>query len=80
MIKQGLLDKHGKPNEKTPANYLADSVAQMSVSTPTSAKSQFVLPSEGNEPAPTKRKVILIFFTHFIHMELDITNQITKYL
>jgi H/ACA ribonucleoprotein complex subunit 4 len=55
MIKQGLLDKHGKPNEKTPANYLADSVAKMSVSA--SVSTDFVIPSEGNEPAPNKRKM-----------------------
>jgi len=57
MIKQGLLDKHGKPNEKTPADYLSQSVASMSVDSPKKVKKEdYVIPSEGPEPTP-KRKV-----------------------
>lgn len=59
MIKQGLLDKHGKPNEKTPPNYLtqlSQGIADMGVTTP-QIKQEFVIPSEGNEPPPSKRKV-----------------------
>lgn len=60
MIKQGLLDKYGKPNDKTPGDYLAGSVAQLSVTTPVKKiKSEpvddYVVPSEG--PESSKRKV-----------------------
>jgi len=64
MIKKGLLDKHGKPNENTPADYLAASTAQLALSTPVKVKKEpktesadFVVPSEGPESA--KRKVAL---------------------
>jgi hypothetical protein len=64
MIKQGLLDKHGKPNESTPANYLSEGMGKMDLSSPKKVKKEvaddsYVIPSEGNEPAPTKRKVSL---------------------
>jgi hypothetical protein len=75
MIKQGLLDKHGKPNEKTPGDYLSHSVANLSVDAPDSKKvkkekdADYVVPSAGPEPTP-KRKVrvdglypfILVYF------------------
>jgi H/ACA ribonucleoprotein complex subunit 4 len=63
MIKQGLLDKHGKPNDKTPKDYqLASSVANLSVDAPDTKKikvekQEFVIPSDGPEPeTPSKRK------------------------
>jgi len=56
MIKSGLLDKHGKPNDKTPATYLAQDVSRMSVSTPVK-KESFVIPSEGPEEPALKRKL-----------------------
>lgn len=64
MIKQGLLDKHGKPNDKTPATYLATAVSQMAVSSPKVKKEpeDFVIPSAGDEPAPLKRKVCKYIF------------------
>lgn len=67
MIKKGLLDKHGKPNDKTPADYLAGSVAQLSVATPVKVKKEpagedFAVPSDG--PEPSKRKVKLCFTCH----------------
>jgi len=58
MIKKGLLDKHGKPNESTPTDYLAGSVAQLSMVTPIKKEVEdFVVPSAGPESA--KRKVEL---------------------
>lgn len=57
MIKQGLLDKYGKPNEKTPADYMT-SYAQVAVKKEKSDP-DFVIPSAGpDEDAPqsTKRK------------------------
>ncbi len=59
MIKQGLLDKHGKPNDKTPATYLAQGIAQMAVSKIKEEKTDFVIPSAGDEPPPLKRKVYI---------------------
>ena len=61
MIKQGLLDKHGKPNEKTPAEFLSQSVTKMSIDAPDAKKvkkekEEFVVPSDGLE-APPKRRV-----------------------
>jgi H/ACA ribonucleoprotein complex subunit 4 len=63
MIKQGLLDKHGKPNDKTPKDYqLASSVTNLSVDAPDTKKikvekQEFVIPSDGPEPeTPSKRK------------------------
>jgi len=63
MIKDGLLDKYGKPNEKTPSNYLSQGMSQLGLSTPKIKKekgeeeSQFVIPSAGDEPPPQKRKM-----------------------
>jgi len=59
MIKQGLLDKHGKPNEKTPSDFLLTaSVSKMSVDAPDSKKvkleEDFVIPSEGSESSKRK--------------------------
>ena len=60
MIKQGLLDKHGKPNDKTPAEYLSQSVTRLSIDAPDTKvkteKDDHVVPSEGLE-APPKRRV-----------------------
>jgi len=60
MIKQGLLDKHGKPNEKTPADYLSSSGPSMDTTDSKKIKKEkaadFVIPSAGPEPIP-KRKV-----------------------
>jgi hypothetical protein len=64
MIKQGLLDKHGKPTDKTPASYLQQEVAKMTVSSPSpiviKEEKEFVIPSAGDEPPPLKRKVSFI--------------------
>ncbi|CAL8127351.1 unnamed protein product [Orchesella dallaii] len=58
MIKQGLLDKYGKPNEKTPEDYLSSSVAKISVATPIKKEpGDFVIPSAG--PEAQKRKIEL---------------------
>jgi len=70
MIKQGLLDKHGKPNEKTPSDYLTKSESSMSMDAPDAGKvkvkkekgTDFVIPSAGPEAEPTpKRKVCIIY-------------------
>ena len=68
MIKQGLLDKHGKPNEKTPGDYLSHSVANLYVDTPDAKKikkekkSDFVVPSDGPEPEPTPKRKVQFYF------------------
>jgi H/ACA ribonucleoprotein complex subunit 4 len=57
MIKQGLLDKYGKPNEKTPVDYLTSN-APLAVKKEKSDP-DFVIPSGGPDedaPQPTKRK------------------------
>jgi len=54
MIKQGLLDKFGKPNEKTPQDYLATVPVKVKKE---KADPDFVIPSGGpDEDAPNKRK------------------------
>jgi H/ACA ribonucleoprotein complex subunit 4 len=43
MVKKGLLDKHGKPNEKTPKDYLKtyeDYSAKTAVKTETAKKEE----------------------------------------
>lgn len=68
-MKQGLLDKHGKPNEKTPPDYLAGSVAQLTVSTPIKKEKSddYVIPSAG--PESSKRKVT--FGSFVIKFDVD---------
>ncbi|XP_069842255.1 H/ACA ribonucleoprotein complex subunit DKC1 isoform X2 [Dendropsophus ebraccatus] len=65
MIQKGLLDKHGKPNENTPANwnqgYVDYSAAQKSVTAPeveTPAKRKHVSESDSDAATPvtTKKK------------------------
>ena len=57
MIKKGLLDKHGKPNEKTPSDYFLSKAAPPTSMDTTDSK-DFVIPSEG--PEPVKRKVCIL--------------------
>jgi len=65
MIKKGMLDKYGKPNEKTPEDYLSSSVAQVALVTPKKEKEDFVIPSSG--PEPPKRKVrALVLCLHYV--------------
>jgi H/ACA ribonucleoprotein complex subunit 4 len=57
LIKQGMLDKHGKPNEKTPADYLTN-LSKLSMDSPDAkSKQQFVIPSAGPETPAAKRKI-----------------------
>lgn len=51
MIKQGLLDKHGKPNENTPASYLAELEAA-----PNKKPSELNIKVEVEEEGSRKRK------------------------
>ena len=55
MIKQGLLDKYGKPNEKTPKDYL-QTLSQAHVKSE-AKEPDFVIPSGGPDEPAAKRKV-----------------------
>jgi len=61
MIKQGQLDKYGKPNENTPKDYLS-TVAKATVKKE-AAEPEFVIPSAGPDQDFKKRKEPEISFT-----------------
>jgi len=56
LIKQGLLDKHGKPNDKTPASYIA-TLGASTPSTPSTPSQSKAVADDDEDKSPAAKKI-----------------------